>query len=127
LRRDWNNSRAARLLALATLLWLTVGLHLIHPLVHDHACHHGQMEIRASRGAPETQPPASATLASAANDDDDDDCCICAFLFTFHAHNPAPPPAAISAAVVAAAAPPLAFLPPAQSSSSPFGARAPPF
>lgn len=124
--RDWIHSRAARLLALATLMWLTVGLHLIHPWVHEHACHPGQMEMRASRAAPGTQPAASGALVTAGDADDDDDCCICAFLYTFHAHNPAPPPGAIFSDAAAAAAAFPAFLLPAQSCSSPFGARAPP-
>ncbi len=114
-------TRVVTLLSLAIMLFITTGMHLLHPLLHAHLAAREKAVVFG--GAPGGRPEARQAVQDA---DGDDDCPVCRFLSTFHANSPSIPPADMQADVVVARfalpASPLSQLLP----TLPFAARAPP-
>jgi len=114
-------TRVVTFLSLAIILFITTGMHLLHPLLHEHLAARERAAVFA--GAPSGRPEARQAVQDA---DGDDDCPVCRFLSTFHANSPSIPPADMQADVIltrfALPASPLSQ----QLPSFPFAARAPP-
>ena len=114
-------TRVATFLMLAMMLFLTTGMHLLHPLLHEHLAAHGQ--ALASPGAPSERSEARSAVH---DDDGDDDCPICRFLSTFHVNSPSASRAVVRAFIVVARLTLPAFSLSQQFLGFPLTARAPP-
>ena len=114
-------TRVAPFLALTMMLFITTGMHLLHPWLHAH--HAAHEEALAGAGARSGQPEARPAVQDA---DEDDDCLICRFLYTFHLNSPSLPCAVVRVFIVVARLTLPAFPSSQQFLGFSLGARAPP-